>query len=128
MRINNGYSRGRKTLSLTSLIDVIFLLLLFFMLTSTFLRYSNINVASAGGRGINADAAPKVVLRIDQNKLDLNGQEINIDELVRSLNGFVTTGETRTVVFVKEKVSVERLVKVLEVGRNSSMTSLILAR
>jgi len=128
MRINNGYSRGRKTLSLTSLIDVIFLLLLFFMLTSTFLRYSNINVASAGGRGINADAAPKVVLRIDQNKLDLNGQEINIDELVRSLNGFVTTGETRTVVFVKEKVSVERLVKVLEVGRNSSMTSLILAQ
>jgi len=128
MRINNGYSRGRKTLSLTSLIDVIFLLLLFFMLTSTFLRYSNIDVASAGGRGINADAAPKVVLRIDQNKLDLNGQEINIDELVRSLNGFVATGETRTVVFVKEKVSVERLVKVLEVGRNSSMTSLILAR
>ena len=128
MRINQRNLRRRKNLSLTSLIDVIFLLLLFFMLTSTFLRYSNIDVASAGGRATAVETTPKVILRIDQNELDLNGRKISIDQLVQSLNGFVTTGETRTVVFVKEKVSVERLVKVLEVGRNSSMTSLILAR
>jgi len=127
MRINKGYGKRRKSLSLTSLIDVIFLLLLFFMLTSTFLRYSNFDVASAGGRGTNKMEAPKATLTIHQNQLDLNGKTIMMSELVPSLNAFVTDGETRAVVLVKEDVSVERLVNVLDLGRTSTMTSLILA-
>ena len=127
MRINKRYSKGRKAISLTSLIDVIFLLLLFFMLTSTFLRYSNFDVASAGGRGTSAAQPPKATLTVHQNKLDLNGEAILMSDLVSSLNIFVTEGETRAVVLVKENVSVERLVKVLDLGRTSTMTSLILA-
>ena len=127
MRINKGYCKRRKSLSLTSLIDVIFLLLLFFMLTSTFLRYSNFDVASAGGRGTSKPEAPKAMLTIHQNELDLNGKTILMNELVPSLNAFVTDGETRAVVLVKEDVSVERLVNVLDLGRTSTMTSLILA-
>ena len=42
--------RRRRRLSMTSLIDVIFLLLLFFMLSSTFTRFAELELA-AGGTG-----------------------------------------------------------------------------
>ena len=41
-------ARRRRRLSMTSLIDVIFLLLLFFMLTSTFTRFSEVELTAAG--------------------------------------------------------------------------------
>ena len=47
--------KPRRRLSMTSLIDVIFLLLLFFMLTSTFSKFSEVELASAAG---SAQAAP----------------------------------------------------------------------
>ncbi|WP_367714863.1 biopolymer transporter ExbD [Nitratireductor sp. GISD-1A_MAKvit] len=41
--------RRRKPLSLTSLIDVIFLLLLFFMLSSTFTRFASVEISGGAG-------------------------------------------------------------------------------
>jgi biopolymer transport protein ExbD len=50
----------RRTIALTSLIDVIFILLLFFLLSSTFSRFGELSLATAtsdtGAR--NADTAP----------------------------------------------------------------------
>ena len=50
MRIDAAAVRKRKPLSLTSLIDVIFLLLLFFMLTSTFTRFARVEIFRRGRR------------------------------------------------------------------------------
>ncbi|MEM8921756.1 MAG: biopolymer transporter ExbD, partial [Pseudomonadota bacterium] len=45
MALRRVRRRGRS--SITSLIDVIFLLLLFFMLASTFTRFSEVDIAAA---------------------------------------------------------------------------------
>ena len=75
----------RRKLSLTSLIDVIFLLLLFFMLSSTFSRNGEIPflAAAKGGAG-NADRPP-LFLRLDGTTLSLNGNLIARDRLVPAI-------------------------------------------
>ena len=47
MRISEA-GAGKRRLSLTPVIDVVFLLLLFFMLASTFTRFANVEIGLAG--------------------------------------------------------------------------------
>ena len=65
----------RRPLSLTSLIDVIFLLLLFFMLTTTFTRTAELPLVAGGpGPGTATTQAAPVFLRLTPDDLTLNGQ------------------------------------------------------
>jgi biopolymer transport protein ExbD len=74
----------RRSLSLTSLIDVIFLLLLFFMLSTTFTRSAELPlVAAAAGSG-PPQAAP-VFLRLMPEHVTLNGQPAMIETLTRQI-------------------------------------------
>jgi biopolymer transport protein ExbD len=79
-------ARRRRRLSMTSLIDVIFLLLLFFMLSSTFTRFGEIEFAAAGPGGAAPDTRP-VFLTLSSASLRLNGAEAPIDTLSEALAG-----------------------------------------
>lgn len=45
MQLNRGITKRRQAISLTPLIDVVFILLLFFMLSSSFIPWRQINVS-----------------------------------------------------------------------------------
>lgn len=66
--------KPRNALSMTSLIDVIFLLLLFFMLTSTFTRFAEVPL-SGGAAGINSTASetPPALVRLTTDGISVNG-------------------------------------------------------
>lgn len=72
--------KRRKRLSMTSLIDVIFLLLLFFMLSSTFSRFAEVEL-NAGSGGSAAQTPPEnlLFLRLTQDGMTLNGAPIDKD-------------------------------------------------
>lgn len=79
-----GTRRGR--MSMTSLIDVIFLLLLFFMLTSTFSKFGEVELMAAG-KAASADDRQKLFVTLGAEGLTLNGQSVDlgrIADLVRS--------------------------------------------
>jgi biopolymer transport protein ExbD len=77
----------RKRLSMTPLIDVIFLLLLFFMLSSTFSRFAEVEIGTAQAGHVQSDAQTKMLfLRLDENAPTLNGQRILIADLASALN------------------------------------------
>ncbi|MEO0938819.1 MAG: biopolymer transporter ExbD [Pseudomonadota bacterium] len=78
--------RRAKRLSMTSLIDVIFLLLLFFMLSSTFSRFAEVELAS-GGTGAPTSAPPERVLflRLTDSGVALNGQPVVAADLAARL-------------------------------------------
>lgn len=65
---------------MTSLIDVIFLLLLFFMLTSTFTRFSEIELMNAAAGQVTSQAPP-LFLRLSSDGLSLNGRAVGIEDL-----------------------------------------------
>ena len=80
---------GRARLPMTSLIDVIFLLLLFFMLTSTFSRFGEIPMMLGGAEGsVSAAEAPPVLVRIGSDGPTLNGTEIAVDGLAAAIAAF----------------------------------------
>lgn len=96
---------------MTSLIDVIFLLLLFFMLSSTFSKFAEVPlpVGTAG----SAEAAPKppMFLRISPETITLNGRLVEIDDL--NTAPALQEEETRLLVALAPDVSSQRLTDVL---------------
>jgi biopolymer transport protein ExbD len=72
----------RRAVGLTSLIDVIFLLLLFFMLASSFTRYQSLNVSS-GGAGGGADVKPAYLRIHAAERLDLNGRPLTKSDMAK---------------------------------------------
>lgn len=70
---------------MTSLIDVIFLLLLFFMLTSTFSKFSEVELSAAsGGAALTPDVKPLFV-QLGADDLTLNGEALDLAALVPAL-------------------------------------------
>lgn len=70
---------------MTSLIDVIFLLLLFFMLSSTFTRFAELEIASATG-GVSASDSPPLFVRLTPETLTLNGTELAFDTVAEAID------------------------------------------
>lgn len=104
----------RRKLSLTSLIDVIFLLLLFFMLSSTFSRNGEIAfLAAAKGSGIMTERPP-LFLRLNGTSLSLNGVAIAAGQLVPAIKERIgDTPAPRVIVSVTGDVTSQGLVDVL---------------
>ncbi|WP_366140754.1 biopolymer transporter ExbD [uncultured Ruegeria sp.] len=70
-------------MSMTPLIDVIFLLLLFFMLSSTFSRFSEIELSSAAtGRKADVEPPERLFVQFGPARVVLNGQPLSLEELV----------------------------------------------
>jgi len=108
----------RRPLAMTSLIDVIFLLLLFFMLTSTFSKYAEVELLSAGtGRAVASGQTP-VFLRLEPEGLSLNGQSQPMDDLANILGETVNeTTDQMVLVSLDDAVTSQRLVDLLAVLR-----------
>lgn len=106
--------RRRRTLSITSLIDVIFLLLLFFMLASTFQQFSELEVAGVSGGAASVAAPDDVPLRlvIQPGALTFNGSPTGQEALVQRLSAPAEEAK-RMNVEVAPDVSSQRLVDVL---------------
>jgi biopolymer transport protein ExbD len=76
-------SRRRKSpISLTPLIDVVFILLVFFMLASSFMDWRSLSLdTSAAGEPAPSEQTPFVV-QIGADSLRLNGETIALDRLI----------------------------------------------
>lgn len=105
-------ARRRKRLSMTSLIDVIFLLLLFFMLSSTFSRFAEVELRAGGAGGLSAsDQGPVLFLQVSDEGLRLNGQTLQADTLADVVR---QTKDAKTLlVAVKQSATAQMLTDVL---------------
>jgi len=103
---------------MTSLIDVIFLLLLFFMLTSTFSRQGEVELAAAGG-GAGAAIAQPVFLQLGPEDLTLNASAVTLEELVAALAA-LTDDEALVLVALRPEVTAQRLIDLLGALRATS--------
>jgi len=107
--------RKRRRASITSLIDVIFLLLLFFMLASTFSRESEIELVS-GREGAAAPARADItVLRllIEPGTLRLDGVPVAFDQLAQTVSARAGDPDSILAVEPGEAVTTQRLIDVL---------------
>ena len=84
----------RRPLSMTPLIDIIFLLLLFFMLSSTFTRFAEIPLIQ-GGSGATAQTTPGerqvFFVRLSADNVTVFGNSADAPLLMAYLNGETAT-------------------------------------
>ena len=105
--------RQRRRASITSLIDVIFLLLLFFMLASTFSKFSEIDIAVANASGSGQSTTEIATVRIQSDRIYCNETETFDTDLVSRLNELSASGTNGVRVSLSGDVSTQRLVDVL---------------
>lgn len=84
----NFLRNRRRRLSMTSLIDVIFLLLLFFMLTSTFSKFAEIEFATATAGRVEADRALRFI-KLDVNRILVDGLPVPLNTVASLLRSDV---------------------------------------
>lgn len=112
--------RRRRKLSMTSLIDVIFLLLLFFMLTSTFTRFAEVELTS-GGTGAAPTASERpLFLQLGPETARLNSADVALEGLAEALadqRGDATSETRRLLVALQPGVTAQRLTDLLVILR-----------
>jgi len=105
----------RRPVTLTSLIDIIFLLLLFFMLSSTFTRFAELPLMNAGA-GRSEGGPPPIFLQLSEDELRMNGQSLTLAGLPAALEAYEAeaAGETATLLITLDaEVSSQALVDLL---------------
>ncbi|QDG74975.1 biopolymer transporter ExbD [Labrenzia sp. PHM005] len=114
----------RKPLGLTSLIDVIFLLLLFFMLASSFTRYQALEVAS-GGQGGGADVKPAFLRIHSAERIDLNGRQLQKPELVEKFAGLIGDKPVVVAIWSGPEANVQDVVDVMSAARQTGLKTVL---
>ncbi|MEY8838289.1 biopolymer transporter ExbD [Cribrihabitans sp. XS_ASV171] len=109
-------------MSLTALIDVVFLLLLFFMLTSTFSSFGEIELNRSGGTQAEADQPlQRAFVQLGANELALNGAPVDLPSIAEQID------EGLALVSLQENVTSQRLVDLLAALRGRrDLTVLVL--
>jgi biopolymer transport protein ExbD len=97
---------------MTSLIDVIFLLLLFFMLTSTFSKFAEVELTSAASGTAPAADTPPLFLQLGAESLRLNGDALELATLSASQLADAPEG-TVVLVSLGTTVNAQRLTDLL---------------
>ncbi len=115
----------RKALGLTSLIDVIFLLLLFFMLTSSFTRYQFVPVGS-GASGSGAAQRPALLRVHSDAAFDLNGISVETAALTDSLSRLKSDQSGAVAIWSGPEATVQNLVDAVTAVRAAGLQPIVL--
>ena len=104
----------RRPVALTSLIDVVFLLLLFFMLSSTFLKPREVTLSAAGsGAGTGNGTAPPLFLRLGPGELLVNGQPVALEAAAAAVRALSGPAPAPVLVSLTDGVTAQRLADLL---------------
>ncbi len=106
--------------SMSSLTDIIFLLLIFFMLTANFVRVDSFDLPESDSKTV---APISVTVGLEKNgNLTLNGKKIGLRELRGAINYELSKTDNRqnaTVTVVAEKgVAFKRVQQIMEIAKN----------
>ncbi|MCZ4287386.1 biopolymer transporter ExbD [Hoeflea alexandrii] len=114
---------------MTSLIDIIFLLLLFFMLSSTFSRFADVELGASGGGNPAQQASVPAFIKLTAERLLLNGSEMTSETVAGEIERLKSeSGVNAVILSVDETASSQQLVDTLLVLRRATGISLQIVR
>jgi biopolymer transport protein ExbD len=123
MRLNNQLPR-RRAIGLTALIDVVFLLLVFFMLASTFLKFGNVKIDLGGAEPAMGDLSKIVMVHVGKEKrVTVDGEDVPTAALADRLAHLKREGRERVVVAVRADAAVSDMLGIVGVVRRSGFAA-----
>lgn len=114
-------------LDLTPVIDVVFILLIFFIVTSVFKKEElalMLDLPSSNAKEMEIKKE-QVFIELSQNKLAIKGIEVSFESLEDNLKA-IKNKENPVIVRIDKKVQYERVVKVLDLLQKYNLTNLAL--
>ena len=119
MRIHDESASEEMTLNLTSLIDVVFLLLIFFMVATTFLdpeREIDLDLPEAESSTMPEEAPDQIVINVfEDGRISLAGHTVDRDGLLATLRQAARVNPTTPVTIRGARlVAHERIVAVMD--------------
>ncbi len=138
MQLDNG-KKKKTRISLTPLIDVVFLLLIFFMMASTFSKFSSLPLAAKIQQGSAKSEARLILVRVGADQsIDVNGKKITKDQLIETINeqageggvgeGQINEQKIKLVIKPIEGAKVQDLVSIVEQARQSKLKNPVIVR
>ena len=124
MSLTLARPRRSRRPSLTPMIDVVFLLLVFFMLASRFGSESAITVTGAQEGASDYDGPPRLI-DVMPGGVHLNGSDIREATLADQLRTLMATRSDTVVLRARDGAEVQRLVSVMETLGDAGLTNLV---
>lgn len=127
-------SSPRQLISLVPMIDVMLILLVFFMVTSTYLNLDMIpvvdDVEGETASGATSEAGATLLVRISADgRLYLRGQEIDLDKLTETLRQRTASEPLLSVVLLpSSQATTQNLVSAMDAITTAGVTRLRLMR
>jgi biopolymer transport protein ExbD len=128
VRFGSG-ARRKALINITSLIDVVFLLLLFFVVTSTFLERPGLDLTLPAASPTEVARRDEVTVELDADGATwLDGQRVEVAALEGALQAALAAGATERVVLeADERVPHGRVVEAMDAARRAGATGLVVA-
>lgn len=111
----NGPRRRRALISLTPLVDVVFVLLVFFMLSLSFLDWRAIDPSASGRADADTSMEGALLIEVRREGLFLSGEIVSLEVLGARVSDRVSErSDQRVVVQPEPGVSLQQAVQVLD--------------
>lgn len=119
--------KRRVIINITSLIDVLFLLLIFFMVTSTFLEQPGIKLELPEAKSADIAVNKNLVLYIGaEGKIVFDNRAVEIDSLEAVMAAAVPGSEDGTLVLKADRtVQHGTVIRVMDIARRAGMKKLV---
>lgn len=129
--LRNRSAARRGAISLTALIDVVFILLVFFMLASSFHDWRHIALQTPAGVASGSSMTGALLVEVRPDSVRLAGRTLPLEALAEAVAGqLVAAPDRRVLIAPGEGVSLQRAVAVLDrlAAAGASGLSLVRAR
>ena len=125
MRLSKPASRAVQRISLTPLIDIVFILLLFFILESNFLRFGELvfNIPRQDQPGESATLSLAIQV-FEDGRIWLDGQTLEPDTLDTLLAEKNYDAQTPVFIRAQHKLPVQLLVNIVDILQRHSLSKL----
>ena len=124
-----GRKRINMHLDIAPLIDIVFLLLIFFMLTANFIMQPGIKITLPAAKSSLLQDEDNIIISITKdNRIFLNESEKNLDELEFALQKKLEESERKTVILkADEKINLGLAIKVMDIAKYVGSEKLVIS-
>ncbi len=118
--------RKRPSINITSLIDVMFLLLIFFMVSTTFAEHPGINLELPTASTAEPNKLEPLTLTLDKDgRMFLNDMRVQERELRAELQKAAKERETTLVLKADRKVPYGHVIRAMDISRQSGIRRIV---
>ena len=129
MKLTSKSSKKLLILNLTSLIDVLFILIIFFAVSSTFLEQPGIELKLPDAESSESYTTQKIILYVDKSdNLFLNDQMISTNTMIGEIQKLGEISKENSIVLKADKeVNHGEIIRIMDILRKNKFYKIIIS-